>query len=208
MGPSVGLFLRNKASELEIQPLVAWIKTITPGVRTEDRPWMPDALRELYWSFEITDGSKIGLPGLDCSELGSMSIGISQLEEWTESAQEFIDQIGYFPEQEISVMSTRKKDGDHRVVSQLALQLGELFDGLYDMGSSFYPPMQIERVDMDQWALQMLGFSNRPPYVYDGPGKIYEIHYTTVNNVRSYFNVVDKECFRARVEAGNYSLIT
>jgi hypothetical protein len=91
------------------------------------------------WELEFDDGTTLGIVERDFSRVGGFSVDLMNTMEYSEERDRFVEQIGYFPPESISVCAGRKKDIDHLIASHLAAALLERYDGMLNVHGLLQP---------------------------------------------------------------------
>ena len=216
-GPVVGVALRKPLHDPQIDDLDDWLRdvgAVSNTVRDPNGGWFSGIAT---WDLAITDGSAIGMEPISAAELVHICTVIVKVgatrdasgrvyETDEDSVAQWVAQVGFFPDQEIWLSAMCNSPINHRILGHMALGLAERYDGILNLSGAWYPPIDLEwlseRDPVNGWA--KVGAT---PFVYQGPGEIYEIHYTTVRGTHWYSNLADIEAFRFGLQREYFRLI-
>lgn len=166
-GPGVGLLVEHALTEDQWDEVDQWIRSIASGevsYKTGSWHWG----EERAWHFDMSDGTRIGLPSLESQEAFHVGLSVGKEpspEQWEQLSydparmeeygferadlealliqnQQARAVLGYLPEQEIGLYVIGPYPDEYRVLGHLALRLSERYHALIDLGGRLYwrPP--------------------------------------------------------------------
>ena len=231
-GPVVSVALREPLSTAETYIIGGWLRSIGDVER-----WVQDADRDRLgaiagWDLRVRDAAAIGLepfppadtlwggtlppvrPEEDFAHTCPVLVWVQRTRDHDGALYEHEDadvaqwvaQVGFFPDQVIGFAAMCNAPINHRILGHLALHLAERYDGIFDLNGAWYPPMDLDWLPESDPAMYWTK-AGQQPYVYSGPGRIYELHYVTGRGPHWYANLADIEAFRARLQDPDFSLI-
>ena len=226
-GPTVSVALRESLSIVQMDELGDWLHAIGDMERVERNPG-GGFLGIANWALRVTDLVAIGIEQPSAygrSDTCPMLVGVHPMRgpsgvlyerEGGDMAQ-WVAQVGYFPEQEIGLAAMCNRPIDHRILGHLALRLAERFEGIIDLGGAFYPPRDVAWLRLrDQPTPPSEGGMDTghprvdppiQPFVYQGPGRIFEFLYIGSEERPWYSSAADIEAFRAALDDPQFRLI-
>lgn len=207
-GPSAAILLHHSLTEEQITGLEQWLYSITSRLEGKRGKWGP------FW---IKDVSLIGL--LDWHEVCTFSLTIEKVEtdldfleahrpidkdslaELRAKREQFIEYLGFVPEQCINVGSGCNRRIDHQLLGQLTLLLAERYDGIIDFGGAFYPPNNVPLEDVTVEEVE--------EYVKELslPGRIFHMYYITAKDTMWIYHLIDPEFLRAWLQHPRFHMI-
>ena len=207
--------------------LGAWLRAIGDVERAGRNP-DGGLLGIATWDLRVTDLAAIGMeqpPAYGRGDTCPVLVGVhptrdpsgALYEHEEDDVAQWVAQVGYFPEQEIGLAAVCNRPIDHRILGHLALRVAERHGGIIDLNGAFYPPMDVGRLHLRDQPAPPWEDGTGPghlwvdprtqPFVYRGPGRIFEFPYLAGDDRPWYANAADIEAFRAALEAPQFRLI-
>ena len=208
MAPTVIVLLQHMLTTDQRAAIDALLHTLARDVQSSERGYGGNDLG----SWEVADfvGPVTGVTLEDLKRY-PVYLAVSDMSEHDpiEEGPQLIETIGYYPQQRIVCDAASKEEANHRLLGHVVLQLTELLDGFIDLNYASFPTMHPEKYNQEHLRENLL-FTNDLtemgeiiPWVYDGPGRIYEIAY---NHATWYYNIVDCAYFRVYLQSAEVYL--
>jgi hypothetical protein len=226
-GPIVTVALREPLSAAQIDSLGDWLHNLGDVSRVVYDP-TGGYSGIANWDLRVTNGDDIGMgpiPAVDRASLCETLVSLDPQRDGSgllyerdeDEVGQWITQVGFFPNQEIGLAAMCNSSINHRVLGHMALCLAERYDGIIDLNGAWYPPMDVARLrQWDQPKPPWQGATDPgflwvdpriQPFVYRGPGRIFEFHYVGGEDRPWYYNAADIEAFRAALQDPAFHLI-
>jgi hypothetical protein len=213
-GPYAGIPLREPFLEPQIDALERWLRSLTTRLDGERGDWGP---------FRITAGDVIGVPADVVARGGSFWLRLTDPWEGVQDLEDdlFIDrlmradadaqqtqlraQLGFVPQQSLSIEASVNGQSDHRILGHLALALAERYDGWIDLDGAIRPPVRPGDLPRPYGDTEKeLGAISA--YVNAMPGRVVEISYMTSGD-RWVYHVVDTTFMREWLRHPHFHMI-
>jgi hypothetical protein len=226
-GPTVSVALQKPLNDMQIDQLGDWLHAIGDVERVERNP-DGGYLGIANWDLRVIDLVAIGMeqpPGYGRSDTCPVLVGVDPTRDpsgmlyWDDEddVAQWTAQVGYFPEQEIGLAAMCNRPIDHRILGHMTLYLAERYNGIIDLGGAWIPPMDVAWLRLENqptppWQGGPVTHHRwidprTQPFVYQGPGRIFELHYIAGQDRPWYSNAADIEAFRASLENPQFRLI-
>ena len=226
-GPVVSVALREPLSDVEIDELGEWLRAIGDVERVERNPH-GGLLGIANWDLRVTDlvAIAIGQPSAyGRSGTRPVLVGVHPTrdpsgllyEHEVDEVAQWVAQVGYFPEHAIVLSAMCNRPIDHRILGQMALHLAERYGCIINLSGPFYPPRDVAGLPLwQQPAPPREGGTDADPlwvdpriqpFVYRGPGRIFEFRYMAGEDRPWYSNAADVDAFRAALDDPRFRLI-
>jgi hypothetical protein len=226
-GPVVSVALRKPLSDRQMDELGDWLHAIGDVEHVERNP-DGGFLGIANWDLRVTDLVAIGMEqpsAYGLSDTCPVLVGVHPLrdpsgvlyEHEEDDVTQWVAQVGYFPEQQIVLAAMCNRSIDHRILGHMTLCLAVRYEGIINLNGAFYPPMDVAWLRLSDQPTPWWKGGTAPgflwvdpriqPFVYRGPGRIFEFHYIAGEDRPWYANAADIEAFRAALADPQFRLI-
>src|SRR5579864_7144593 len=103
MGPCVSILVREALTDEQVRRLDAWLRSVATGVWAWDQLGIPRGESLPAWELEIADGTPLGLSDVDCTNACGFTVALSDTAEYVDVRDQFLAQLGYYPQQAIAI---------------------------------------------------------------------------------------------------------
>jgi Family of unknown function (DUF6368) len=138
-GPGASILVHNTLTKQQEDELAIWLRS------------MANHLEKDKWGYQFW-WNEDAFPGTVSRCLFYLSLDNPQ-EYWDDDEMRQVkEQLGFLPEQSISVSSGCNQKNDHTTLGQVVLHLARIYDGLIDMGGAIMPPLKpVNRKRLEDW---------------------------------------------------------
>lgn len=214
MGPGASILLRHALTEEQLTDLEQWLRSISSSSLEGQRG---------DWKFWVKDVQLIGLLD-DCREAHPFGLATPSMEfkweqdflneedgsvdadiwiELQEEREQWLQHLGFIPEQNITIYAGCNHPIDHRILGQLVLLLAERYDGIINLEGALYPPDEPGRDLFDVTIEEVEQYVKELPL----PGRIFHMYYSTGRNTRWLYHLVDADFLRAWLQHPQFHMI-